>query len=186
MSLRIEQSVNIARPLRVAMEVQMAVIEKPILTEQLTVAPNTATVEYSPSSGYYFDKVTANAVTSEIDGNIQPLNIRQGVTILGVDGNLEPDKPDQSKTVYPSAEQQVVVADTGFELAEVIVEPMILQEKIVEPTVVGQDIVADMGYDALSKVTLEPIPNEYADTSGGTITPKQLLVDILVIRKAVK
>lgn len=204
MSLRIEQSVNIARQLRVEMEVQMAVIDKPVPVEQLTVAPSTATVEYYPSSGNYFDKVTANAVTSEIDGNIQPLNIRQGVTILGVEGNLEPDKPDQSKTVYPSTEQQVVVADTGFELAEVIVEPMILQEKIVEPTVGGQDIVADIGYDALSKVTLEPlalqskevtpteltqnvtadsgyvglsgvqvnpIPNEYVDTSGGTITP---------------
>ena len=78
MSLRIEQSVNIARPLRVEMEVKMAVIDKPVPIEQLTVAPSTATVEYCPSSGYYFDKVTANAVTSEIDGNIQPLNIRRG------------------------------------------------------------------------------------------------------------
>lgn len=172
MSLRIEQSVNIARPLRVEMEVQMAVIDKPIPTEQLTIEPSIDTIEYLPSSGYYYDKVTANGVTSDIDENIQPLNIRQGVTILGVEGNLEPDKPDQSKTVYPSTEQQVVVADTGFELAEVIVEPMILQEKIVEPTFSKQDIVADMGYDALSKVTLEPIPNEYVDTSGGTITPE--------------
>ncbi len=157
MSLRIEQSVNIARPLRVEMEVQMAVIDKPVPVEQLTIEPSIATVEHYPSSGKYFDKVTANAVTSEIDGNIQPLNIREGVTILGVEGNLEPDKPDQSKTVYPSTEQQVVVADTGFELAEVIVEPMILQEKTVEPTFGRQEIVADMGYDALSKVTLEPI-----------------------------
>lgn len=204
MSLTIESSVQIVNQLSVSMEVGLAVIDKPVPVEQLTVAPSTATVEYYPSGGYYFDKVTANAVTNEIDSNIQPLNIREGVTILGVEGNLLPDKPDQSKTVYPSTEQQVVVADTGFELAEVIVEPMILQEKIVEPTVGGQDIVADTGYDALSKVTLEPlalqskevtptkltqnvtadsgyvglsgvqvnpIPNEYVDTSGGTITP---------------
>lgn len=39
----------------------------------------------------------------------------------GVAGNLEPDKPDQNKTVTPSTVQQVVVADTGYELAQVTV-----------------------------------------------------------------
>lgn len=40
----------------------------------------------------------------------------------GVAGNLEPDKPDQNKTVTPSTVEQVIRADTGYELAQVTVE----------------------------------------------------------------
>ena len=50
------------------------------------------------------------------------LNIRKGVTVLGVEGNLEPDKPNQDKTVLPSTSQQVITADTGYELASVTIE----------------------------------------------------------------
>ncbi len=43
---------------------------------------------------------------------------------------------------------------------------IILQTKTVTPTKSAQDVTADDGYDALEKVTVEPIPSEYIVPSG--------------------
>ncbi len=71
----------------------------------------------------------------------------------GVAGNLEPDKPDQNKTVTPSTVEQVIRADTGYELAQVTVEAMNLQSKDVTINQNGTTtITPDTGYDGLSDV----------------------------------
>lgn len=133
-----------------------------------TATPTTSQQVIEPDQGYDgMSSVTINAVTSAIDENIIPTNIRAGVSVLGVQGNLEPDKPDQSKTVNPSTTQQVIVADTGYELAQVTVEPMSLQSKDVTITENGTTTVTpDTGYDGLSDidVTVEGI----LDTSDAT------------------
>ena len=88
-----------------------------------TATPTTSQQVIEADTGYDgLDKVTVSAVTSAIDSNIKSTNIKAGVTILGVEGNVEPDKPDQTKTVTPSTSQQTVTADTGYELASVTVE----------------------------------------------------------------
>lgn len=91
-------------------------------SQKKTATPTTNQQVVEPDSGYLLSQVTINGVTSSIDPNITPLNIREGVTILGVEGNLAPDKPDQNKTVAPTTSEQIVVADTGYELAQVTVE----------------------------------------------------------------
>ena len=69
-------------------------------------------------------KVTVNAVTSEIDENIKAENIKEGVSILGIEGTVKPFKE------------------------------LVLQDKTVNPTSEIQEIVADEGYDALNKVVV--------------------------------
>lgn len=69
-------------------------------------------------------KVTVPAVTSSIDENIIPSNIKKDVNILGVIGTYGEDKPTQYKTVNPNREIQEIVPDEGYELAKVTVTPI--------------------------------------------------------------
>lgn len=123
------------------------------------------------------------AVSSDIDSNIIPTNIRAGITVLGIEGNLEPDKPDQNKTVTPTTQTQTITADTGYELAQVTVEGVTsaidnniqqgnikkdisilgvtgtyeptLQTKSITITQNGDTIVTpDSGYDGLQQVNI--------------------------------
>lgn len=58
---------------------------------------------------------------------IKPENIRQGVTILGVEGSMTGTEAEkrQSKTVTPSATQQTVLPDSDYTcLTEVVVNPI--------------------------------------------------------------
>lgn len=99
-----------------------------VLTQSKAVEPSTENIVVVPDSGYYLSQVSVKGVTSDIDPNIKADNIRLGASILGVEGNLAPDKPDQEKSVVPSKEQQEVVADKGYELAKVVVKATPLEE----------------------------------------------------------
>lgn len=155
-------------------------------TQEKTATPKTVEQVILPDENYNLSKVTIEPVTSSIDDNIQPQNILLGKTILGVQGNLAPDKPDQNKTVVPTTSEQIVVADTGYELAQVTVEAVdsdidnnIVPENIKEgitilgvqgnlapdkpdqsktatPTTNQQVIRADTGYE-LAQVTVEGV-----------------------------
>ena len=60
--------------------------EKP--EERFNVQPTTTDQTITPTQGSVFSGGTVHAVTSSIDSNIQPGNIREGVSILGVAGTL--------------------------------------------------------------------------------------------------
>lgn len=79
-------------------------------------------------------------IASSEQSKLIPANIRDGVTILGVEGTMsstEGAKP-QAKTVTPSTETQTVLPDSG--------------------------------YNFLSQVTVNPIPYEETENSAGGIT----------------
>lgn len=91
--------------------------------QEKSIEPATSIQTIQPDEDYYgLNKVVVNAVTSEIDDNIQANNIRRGVSILGVNGNLEADKPDQTKTATPTTQAQVITPDLGYELSQVNIE----------------------------------------------------------------
>ena len=60
-------------------------------------------------------------------------------------------------------------------------EESILQEKTVTPTKSRQLVTADQGYDALSRVTVEPIPANYADVSGVTARAGEVLANRIFV-----
>jgi hypothetical protein len=131
-------------------------------------------------------------------------NIRQGVTILGVEGNLSADKPDQTKSVEPQEYPQSVKPDAGYELVDVrvgaisnkyvgsaverkgaevyeisesdrvisadtyltgeqTIRGIKLDQKNAIPSTEEQVITSDV--DGLERVVIEPIPDNWLDTT---------------------
>lgn len=100
----------------------------PVVSSELNVEPKTEIQIFTPSENEYYDKVNVGAVTSSIDSNIVPENIRNNVEILGVKGTMLPKgldamqwKCDNMKTLYqefknytgPSLDEPLSVIDTG-------------------------------------------------------------------------
>lgn len=85
--------------------------------EDLIIAnPKVSAQSINPSSGYAgIKQVIINGVTSDIDENIKPENIKQGVTILDVTGNLNPKKIQDKVTVTPSTSQQSITPSEGYD-----------------------------------------------------------------------
>ena len=62
----------------------------PLSGQTKTISPSTSSQTITPDTGYNgITEVTVNAVTNSIDNNIQASNIKNGVTILGVQGSFQ-------------------------------------------------------------------------------------------------
>lgn len=81
-----------------------------------TVTPGT-TAQTAVESGRY----TTGAVTVAGDANLTAGNIASGVSIFGVTGTHAGQKPEQSKTVTPTAAGLTVTPDSGKALSSVVV-----------------------------------------------------------------
>ena len=121
--------------------IEQSIIDVTKPEQEKEIIPTTEDIEVLPDGYATLSKVLVKGVTSNIDENIKPLNIRSGITILGVEGNLEPDKPNQSKDVTPTKEEQKIVADAGFELAEVNVKAIPSQYVDISDTTATEDSV---------------------------------------------
>ena len=83
------------------------------VVQPVSISPKTTSQLISPPSGVDgFNRVAVDAVTSSIDSNIKPENIRRNVNILGVEGTFVVEKL-QDKTVDPQPYQQVVTFDSS-------------------------------------------------------------------------
>lgn len=136
-----------------------------------SVNPTTSQQVVEPDNGYDgLSAVTVGAVTSSIDSNIQAGNIKSGVQILGVNGTYSGGGSNyQQKTVTPSASQQVVSADSGYDaLSQVTVNG---SSNLVPANIKsGVEIFGVTGTAETGGVTLNPHPTtlQYAGQQGDT------------------
>ena len=63
-------------------------IPDPSTDEPFTITPSVDRQEFYADSGIRYNPITVEPVTSAIDSNIQPENIKAGISILGVFGTL--------------------------------------------------------------------------------------------------
>lgn len=102
---------------------------------------STRTGEYTVPQGYHDGSGKVQIDPTE-QAKLVPENIRQGVTVLGVEGNMSGTEGAnaQAKGVTPSTQAQTILPDS------------------------------DKGYNYLSQVTVEPIPYVESDNNAGGIT----------------
>ena len=91
---------------------------KEVSADELNIAP---TIESQQYIGLY-GEVNVSAVTSDIDNNIKPNNIKQNVEILGVTGNVIELK-GETRTITPTTNQQTITPSADKNgITEVIVD----------------------------------------------------------------
>ena len=92
------------------------------LLEAKTVIPSTSQQVIEASKQYDgLSSVTIEAVDASIDENIQSQNIKDGVTILGVEGTYVPPAPSlQNKSVTPTTSAQEISADSNYDGLDIV------------------------------------------------------------------
>ena len=86
-------------------------VTKPMGATELTVVPTTEAQEIYPEANKSFVKVNVEPVTADIDTNIKPTNIKEGVQILGVTGTVI--EADPLTDVYYAQQQDLLKSING-------------------------------------------------------------------------
>lgn len=118
------------------------------------IEPSTEIQEIIADEEYdALNKVVVKQVTYKIDENIKPENIKNGVSILDVQGNVI-ELVGEEKTVKSTREQQEIYPSSGKNaITKITVEPkdVLLQDKEITENGTYE---ADKDYDGLGKVTV--------------------------------
>lgn len=141
-------------------------------TKQLTTK---AAATYTPgtanqtiASGQYLTGVQ----TIKGDTNLVAANIKQGVTIFGIEGTAKTDPVLQSKSATPTEAQQNIVADTGYDgLSSVTINA-------IDSSYVGSNVTRRSSTDLSASGSVVSVPSGYyaaaaskVVAAGAAVTP---------------
>lgn len=140
--------------------------------QEKSIAPTTSEQVVTPDQGYTgLSSVTVGAVTNAIDNNIQASNIKSGVNILGITGNVV-ELNATPTTITPTTSEQTITPQgvyNGF--STITVDPV---TSSIDPNITPSNIVNGVtilgvqgSADALNGETITVTPT----TSQQVITP---------------
>lgn len=152
-----------------------------ILPEEKGVTPTKAAQEIVPTAGKVLSKVTVAAipaayqVTTNVDATAA--DVLDGKTIVLADGSevtgTMPDRGAVSKVLDATTDNQTYIIPDGHHDGTGVVS-IALETKTATPSPSAQSITPTAG-KVLSKVTIDPIPSQYADTSSATSSAADIL-----------
>ncbi len=93
-------------------------------------------------------------------------------------GSVSISPEEQEKIIEGNIKQGVTILGVAGTYSG---EGTSLQGKTITPTETTQNVTADPGYDALSQVTVNPIPNRYKDISSVTATEADVLYGKIIV-----
>ena len=135
------------------------VVDVKVTQDPLTITPTTTQQTHTAVDEYHgFSPVIVNPVTSDIDENILATNIREGVTILGVEGSIG----FEEKTINPTTTKQILTpTKDGFSKVTVnavtnAIDKDIKPENILE----GVDILGVVGTIGFEEKTVTPTTSQ--------------------------
>ena len=144
----------------------------PIAVQEKQVNPSLTTEIVEPDTNYTLSRVIINPIPTQEKTATSSVNTQ----VIEPDNNYTLSKvtinpiATQEKTAKATTIQQEIVPDSNYVLSMVIIDPIVNQPKSVTPTKQSQTITADQNYDGLSQVNVEPIPNNYIDTTDANAT----------------
>lgn len=137
----------------------------------LNVTPTTSAQQHIPTGAYTgFDEVNVAAVTSSIDSNIAASNIKDGVTILGVTGEVvELNGEIRNESLTSTAGNTFTPSSGKNGITSITVTPN-NESRTVTPSTSQQTVGVNTGYSGNGTITVNPVTSSIdANITAGNI-----------------
>jgi len=124
----------------------------------LNVTPTTSAQQHVPTGAYTgFNEVNVAAVTSSVDSNIAASNIKDGVTILGVTGEVVELKGEvRSESLTSTAGNTFTPSSSKNGITSITVTPN-NESRTVTPSISQQTVGVNTGYSGNGTITVNPV-----------------------------
>lgn len=141
-------------------------VETPLpIYDTITTDASTTSVTVLPENDA-MAKVIINPVTSAIDSDITPENIKKGIEILGVTGNLE--FITEEITINPEITSQIKIPETdGY--SRILVNPVTHE---IDENIIGGNIIQGVSILGVAGTAIEANETTRKITANGTYTPE--------------
>ena len=138
-----------------------------VINHPLTIEPSTTDRVYMSDDSFTgYDTIVVDAVTADIDVNIQPENILKGVTILDVPGSIVLD----GTTIHPSTLPQDITHPGIGGYASITVEPV---TSAIDTDITADNIRAGVNILGVEGTVIESHTYGTLLIANGTYTPTE-------------
>ena len=108
---KIRLTIKDKKPIKLKLETPIIELTPPL--ENIIITPSKEEQTFKSNDYYGYDEVKVAGITNDVDENITPENIKEGVNILGIDGTLKGLNATEI-TINPTNEEQVITPEEPY------------------------------------------------------------------------